>query len=523
MPTYSITSPDGKTYSIDGPAGATQEQVIAQIQAMQQSAPAPQQQPTQQSQPPLPEESLPRAAGNFVKGIYGGLHRIPQSAAELVARGTDAVGLSDGADPMLHEMFKKDNASFQGGSKYAKGGDVVGQIAGTLPVAALRLPGLAGRAGFMAGAGRVAEGAGQGAAAAGLTSSASDAPLGEQLGLGAALGGALPLAGAAVNSIKSVVPNALSVSTGAGANSIRQAFQAGRDGGDASKQAKTALTQMKADRGAAYRSGMADVSKDKSVLDFAEIDSALAKGSSIKNYKGVNISPKTGTVRQEIDDAIAQWKSLDPAEYHTPEGMDALKQMLGEIRDSVPYTDGPSRAVADNAYNAVRGAIDKQAPGYAKVMADYAKASSLVDDLQRELSLGPKGNPNTALRKLQSVMRDNVNTSWGKRADYAATLSEKGAPNLIPSLAGQALSAPLPRGLARYGDAGLAAAAMATNPAGLAALPLASPRVVGELAHGAGAITRGATGMFGSSMPLPSLRFVNPLLGGSAGGSLAYQ
>lgn len=41
MTTYSITGPDGKVYSIDGPAGATQEQVVAQIQAAQRaSAPA---------------------------------------------------------------------------------------------------------------------------------------------------------------------------------------------------------------------------------------------------------------------------------------------------------------------------------------------------------------------------------------------------------------------------------------------------------------------------------------------------
>lgn len=39
MPTYSITDPSGKVYSIDGPEGATQEQVIAQIQAAQKSAP----------------------------------------------------------------------------------------------------------------------------------------------------------------------------------------------------------------------------------------------------------------------------------------------------------------------------------------------------------------------------------------------------------------------------------------------------------------------------------------------------
>ena len=33
MPTYTIKGNDGKTYSIDGPEGATEEQVIQAIQA----------------------------------------------------------------------------------------------------------------------------------------------------------------------------------------------------------------------------------------------------------------------------------------------------------------------------------------------------------------------------------------------------------------------------------------------------------------------------------------------------------
>ncbi len=36
MTTYTITGPDGKNYSIDGPAGQSQEQVIAKIQEHQQ-------------------------------------------------------------------------------------------------------------------------------------------------------------------------------------------------------------------------------------------------------------------------------------------------------------------------------------------------------------------------------------------------------------------------------------------------------------------------------------------------------
>lgn len=38
MPTYSITAPNGKTYSIDGPEGATQDEVISQILAMDPTA-----------------------------------------------------------------------------------------------------------------------------------------------------------------------------------------------------------------------------------------------------------------------------------------------------------------------------------------------------------------------------------------------------------------------------------------------------------------------------------------------------
>jgi hypothetical protein len=32
MPRYKVTMPDGRTYSIEGPAGASKEQVIAAIQ-----------------------------------------------------------------------------------------------------------------------------------------------------------------------------------------------------------------------------------------------------------------------------------------------------------------------------------------------------------------------------------------------------------------------------------------------------------------------------------------------------------
>ena len=40
MPTYSIQAPNGKTYRIEGPAGATQDDVIAEVMRRDPSAAA---------------------------------------------------------------------------------------------------------------------------------------------------------------------------------------------------------------------------------------------------------------------------------------------------------------------------------------------------------------------------------------------------------------------------------------------------------------------------------------------------
>jgi hypothetical protein len=325
----------------------------------------------------------------------------------------------------------------------------------------------------------------------------------KQVGLGMVGGAIAPGLGAVLKGGGKLIPAVLGQSTGAGANSIRGAFEAGAAGGEAGQafrasmrgetpwaqvvdDAKDALSNMRVQRNAAYRSGMSDISKDATVLSFEPVDAAMAKTASVKSFKGQDLAPKTADVRKEVDDAIAEWKALDPAEFHTPEGFDALKQKIGDIAESLPYNT-PQRVVADNAYSAVKKAISQQAPAYDKVMADYSTASDQIKQIQKELSLNPKANINTALRKLQSVMRDNVNTSWGDRAKYADTLAKSGASNLLPSLAGQALSSSLPRGLkAPVLDSMIASAAGLMNPGTLALLPMASPRIVGEAAHMAG-------------------------------------
>jgi hypothetical protein len=63
----------------------------------------------------------------------------------------------------------------------------------------------------------------------------------------------------------------------------------------------------------------------------------------------------------------------------------------------------------------------------------------------------------------------------------------------MPQLAGQALSSAAPRGLQGIGSAVAGATTAFANPAYLAALPLTSPRIVGEAAYYAGKKTSKAT------------------------------
>lgn len=318
-----------------------------------------------------------------------------------------------------------------------------------------------------------------------------------------------------------VASEVLGVTTGAGGLPLRTAAHAGFEGGPAAQafrenitgaapleqavnEAREAVRHLRQERGAVYRQGMAEVGADATVLDFNRIDRAVAQAQGVKTYRGrsgtaqeQNLSPRTEGIRTEMENAIEHWRALDPAEFHSPEGIDALKQQLGNIRDATqPHT--PERVAADRIYNAVRQTIVDQVPEYAHVMQGYEQASNQIREIERTLSLNPNATIDTALRKLQSTLRDNVNASFGRRTELADFLVHAGAPHLMQRLAGQALSAWAPRGLSRIAvthavpaiGAGLLGGALPAALAAAATLPTMSPRLMGEAAYGVGRARR---------------------------------
>ena len=397
-------------------------------------------------------------------------------------------------------------------------GGALGNLLSKIPGAATQIPNLIeaiktggmsvnGAKGLFGLGTRVAGGAVNGAATAGLVNP-------DDAGTGAMVGGAIPgavkLAGEAgkltSKAAATVAKNALGLSTGAGAETFGTAYRAGKEGGtsfldnmrgnvpmtDVLDGAKDALSKMRLERGNQYRSGMVDIAKDKSVIDFTPIEKAVNSLQQMGSFKGQVINKNAAGTVDEISNVVNQWKGLDPAEYHTPEGLDALKKAIGDIRDATQFGT-PGRKSADTAYNAVKAQIDLQAPTYAKVMKDYSQASETLSEIERALSLGNKAAADTSMRKLQSLMRNNVNTNYGNRLNLAKTLESNGA-DILPAVAGQSASSWTPRGLQGLAATGASVASFA-NPATLAALPFTSPRLMGELSYGLGAMNRGAGNM----------------------------
>jgi hypothetical protein len=319
--------------------------------------------------------------------------------------------------------------------------------------------------------------------------------------IGGALPGAVKVAGMSGRGLKSLGEHILGTTTGTSAEAVKTAFKAGKSGSteflknmrgevpfdDIVARAKDGLIKMRVERSQAYRSGMVDIKADKSVLDMSPIVKSVREIQSSGNFKGKVINEKASGTIKEIADKVDDWAKSAADDFHTPEGLDALKQSIGDIRDSTQFGT-PARRAADAVYNSIKDQIKKQAPGYEKVMRDYSVASSELQEIEKALSLGSKASKDTATRKLQSLMRNNANTNYGSRMDLAKVLADKGGANLDNAIAGQAMSSWTPRGLQKLvAGGGAPAMALMGEPVSGALLAAASsPRLIGEAAYGAG-------------------------------------
>lgn len=499
MPTFIITDPSGKEFEIDAPEGATEQQALdyAKQQFSQAQATA------------APERgfvantisNIPSSAANFAKGIYESVRHPVDTINGVRDLGIGAISNLLPSSMRLEENRPKREMASAVGDFYKDRYGSLSGLSNTVQTDPVGL--LSDASGLLSGGGALAT------KVPGLLS------VGKALKTAGDVTNPINVAGKAASVGSGLLGNGAAaligdVGTHTGSESIKMAYRAGRDGGDRGSafvenmrgnapiedvltQAKGALDQMRRDRGEAYRSGMADVSKDQTVLNFNPIEKAFSDQRNVGVYKGKVLDESTGGTRDKIDALIKDWRASDPAEFHTPEGFDALKKAIGDVRDSTEF-GSPSRKVADGVYNAVKTEITKQAPSYAGVMKDYETASELVKEIERGLSLGKKASVDTAIRKLQSLTRNNVQTNYGNRLNMAKQLEAAGANTLLPSLAGQALNTLTPRGLGNAVTLPMTGGLsfMAGGPAAmLPVLAAQSPRLMGEASYLTGKLAGG--------------------------------
>lgn len=348
---------------------------------------------------------------------------------------------------------------------------------------------------------RVGGGAISGGAAAGLADPRSAKT-------GAIFGASIPAAGQGVKAIGSGLAHAIGgIGTHTGGESIKQAARAGFEGGDRMKSfwnnmhgnvpmtdvlddVNANLQKMGVAKNAQYRSGMLDISKDRAILDFSNIDDAIDKSIKSTMFKGKVTSPSEHDVLVKVKGIVDDWKLNNPSEYHTPEGMDALKRQVGDVLEGIPFENSNARRVVGSVYSSIKNDISRQAPTYSKVMKDYGEASEHIKEIKSALLGSRKASADTSMRKLQSIMRNNANTNYGNRLNMANIMADEGGKDILPALAGQALNSWTPRGLGGA-VAGATGVGGYVNPSILAALIPQSPRLMGYGALGTGLLSQG--------------------------------
>ena len=316
----------------------------------------------------------------------------------------------------------------------------------------------------------------------------------------------------------------LGLFSGAGGEAFNQAYKAGRSGGDRQgsfigemrgtsdgvdvvSQATNTLKDLAIARGKDYQNKKSGLKLEELPIDMSKVRVAFNNYVNSKKFEGmselsVKAQEKLDTISKIIDEFEANPK------VHNARGLDTLKRRV-DAEYPTGLNVGDAGVVVSKIRNNIKQQILKEAPKYGKVMKAYEEAIILEKTIMKELSLGNKTSAGNALRKLQSSMRNNVNTNYGNRLEMLKNLD----PDLLPQLAGQALSNISPRGLqgvsagsaAAYGLP--AAAAGIINPLALLGLPLQSPRLMGEVA-----LKAGQTGRIINKFPVgDALRIARPI------------
>lgn len=309
---------------------------------------------------------------------------------------------------------------------------------------------------------------------------------------GAIIGGSIPLAVAGVKGISNLGAETLGLTSGAGGESIKRGFEAGKrnsqtfknamrgkvDAFKAVDEAEQAIKSMELSRGREFAKALPKngnmLLPEKSVQ--TAYDTALGQISGVKAGVDDVASVALGKVRRLLENVndLGGFTFNNALEVKTAiDDIIAPLNRAGE-KNAVRILKPIQQAVKDTMIDAV--------PEYGKALRNFAEQSKLIDNIKTALSSGK--SPTTELRALQSITRQSVAGAQGGKIQLGKVLDEVSGGRLLDTIAGGQVSQWMPRDALR-GGAGILSA-LKLDPLGIAGALALSPRAVGETAFALG-------------------------------------
>lgn len=304
------------------------------------------------------------------------------------------------------------------------------------------------------------------------------------------------------------VTGILGLQTGTGQAPLKEAYASGVAGGERAESfrgamrgqddmtailddAQLAIDAIRDRAMTKYQADKAVVAKEIKPLSFDPIDKIIDAAKKDTMSGKLLKKPTDRKYIDQVEQAVGEWKAGDPMVNHTPIGFDDLKQRIMDIYETIPFENKSAQRAVLMVKKQIQKQIAKDAPTYNKWMSDYAKSMEELSEVRRSLSFGGKASAETKLKKLQSVMRNNVNTGYGSRLEAVNKLDQEGA-NIIPRVAGQALESWTPRGMqtATTIPTSVGLGSYIHPLVGMSQAAMSSPRLMGELTHLTGRMAR---------------------------------
>lgn len=338
--------------------------------------------------------------------------------------------------------------------------------------------------------GSALRGATTGGIASGLQSAFKNDSLenvGKDAKWGAVFGGVAPVI---IRGGKEMLSQLAGATTAKGDQAIKNAYSAGQRGSRAFAEGKKMTAEeivktAQEGRNEIQRAASRAIGEGKNAIGNRPVDKQ-GLYNSLRDwaqdrylYNGTNLASKgEQRVLSEAEKIINKLTKNKDVDVKT---LDVLKQQIYKI---VPenVNDRAAKAARDSIYGIVSDYLNKASPEYASIMRPYAQAMEELGQIAEGAGVKETGTRvATAINKLVKA---------SKNPETAGIIQKIGGQDLVDRLAGYDLRSALPETqIGRMIAAGVTGVGLGTGGSALTWLPLMSPRIMGNVAYGAGRLS----------------------------------